>query len=195
MTATPIQTNVAQAVPRQGRRRPRGTPSARTITYGDASPPRRTAGRRSSVTLTDADRLDSAGRLARPAAALASRSLQFPMTMEDGEWRIARAPDALIVPESWFEQRFRQVSLYFFDPTAQILVPEPVFVPRGDQLATTLIEALLRGPGGEPGAGRRAASSRPASTFGALGAGLAPTASPTSRSRATAASRPRRPSS
>ena len=57
------------------------------------------------------------------------------MAIENGEWRIAEAPDALIVPETWFEQRFRQVSLYFFDPSAQILVPEPVFVPRGDQLA------------------------------------------------------------
>ena len=58
-----------------------------------------------------------------------------------------RAPDALIVPDSWFEQRFRQVSLYFFDPSARILVPEPVFVPRGEQLATALTSALLRGPG------------------------------------------------
>ena len=71
------------------------------------------------------------------------------MTTEDGEFRIAAAPDALIVPESWFEQRFRQVSLYFFDPTAEILVPEPVFVPRGEQLATTLIKGLLRGPSPE----------------------------------------------
>ncbi len=69
------------------------------------------------------------------------------MASEDGEWRIARAPNALIVPDSWFEQRFRQVSLYFFDPSAQILVPEPVFVPRGEQLATALTSALLRGPG------------------------------------------------
>jgi hypothetical protein len=76
-----------------------------------------------------------------------SRSLTFPMASEDGEWRIARAPDALIVPDSWFEQRFRQVSLYFFDPSARILVPEPVFVPRGEQLATALTSALLRGPG------------------------------------------------
>ena len=38
-----------------------------------------------------------------------------------GQWRIARAPNALIVPEAWFEQRFRQVSLYYFDPTA----PDP----------------------------------------------------------------------
>ena len=43
----------------------------------------------------------------------------------------------------WFAERFIQVSLYFFDRTGQILVPEPVFVPRGDQLATTLTDRLL----------------------------------------------------
>jgi hypothetical protein len=60
-------------------------------------------------------------------------------------------PDALIVPEPWFAQRFRQVSLYFFDPTARILVPEPVYVPRGRQQATTLTQALLQGPGADMG--------------------------------------------
>ncbi|WP_278259092.1 hypothetical protein [Nocardioides convexus] len=37
------------------------------------------------------------------------------------------------MPATWFQQRYRQVSLYYFDPIAQILVPEPVFVPQGDQ--------------------------------------------------------------
>ena len=41
-----------------------------------------------------------------------------PMAMEDGEYRIADPRDALVVPADWFEERFRQVSLYFFDPTA-----------------------------------------------------------------------------
>ena len=87
------------------------------------------------MTLTGADRLDARGAWQGPLPRRRS-ALEFPMAQEDGEWRIAQAPDALIVPETWFEQRFRQVSLYFFDPTAQILVPEPVFVPRGEQLAT-----------------------------------------------------------
>ena len=58
-----------------------------------------------------------------------------------------RRPRRAVVPETWFGRAFRQVSLYFFDPTAQILVPEPVFVPRGDQLATALIDGLLARPG------------------------------------------------
>ena len=72
--------------------------------------------------------------------------MTFPMVFEEGEWRIDEAPDALIVPETWFEQWFRQVSLYFFDPTATMLVPEPVYVPRGEALATTLTRGLLMGP-------------------------------------------------
>ena len=145
MTATPVQTNVAKRfLTREASAS--WDPQLRTITYADASPPQGAS--RVSVTLHGADVLDAhggwRGRLPR-----ANHVVEFPMTIENGEFRIAAAPDALIVPESWFEQRFRQVSLYFFDPTAQILVPEPVFVPRGEQLATTLIKGLLRGPSPE----------------------------------------------
>ncbi|HET8961250.1 LpqB family beta-propeller domain-containing protein [Nocardioides sp.] len=143
MTATPIQTNAAKAFLTPDAQAA-WEPEAETITYSEASPPR--GGLRVSVRLDGAQHLDGRGSfLGRLPAG--ERSLTFPMASEDGEWRIARAPDALIVPDSWFEQRFRQVSLYFFDPSARILVPEPVFVPRGEQLATALTSALLRGPG------------------------------------------------
>jgi hypothetical protein len=143
MTATPIQTNSAkQFLTRDAQAA--WTPENETITYSEASPPR--GGLRVSVDLGGARHLDGRGSYLGPLPA-DERSLTFPMASEDGEWRIARAPDALIVPESWFDQRFRQVSLYFFDPSARILVPEPVFVPRGEQLATALTSALLRGPG------------------------------------------------
>ncbi|WP_164519630.1 LpqB family beta-propeller domain-containing protein [Nocardioides ferulae] len=142
MTATPIQANVARqylAADAQAS----WDPELGTITYDDASPPR--GSRTVSVRLTGGNALDAVGAwegpLSRPGSVL-----RFPMTVEKGEWRITRAPDALIVPEGWFEQRYRQVSLYYFDPSARVLVPEPVFVPRGDQLATALIRGLLRGP-------------------------------------------------
>lgn len=143
MTATPIQTNAAKQFLTTDAQAA-WQPESETITYAEASPPR--GGLRVSVTLDGARHLDGRGTyLGRLPAG--ERSLTFPMASEDGEWRIDRAPDALIVPDSWFEQRFRQVSLYFFDPSARILVPEPVFVPRGEQLATALTSALLRGPG------------------------------------------------
>ncbi|WP_127480770.1 LpqB family beta-propeller domain-containing protein [Nocardioides pantholopis] len=74
------------------------------------------------------------------------RRLSFDLAVENGEWRISSAPDAMIVSEQFFEQRFRRAALYFFDPTAQILVPEPVYVPSGGQLATSLVNGLLVGP-------------------------------------------------
>jgi hypothetical protein len=144
MTATPIQANTARQFLSKDAQAS-WNPELETITYADASPPR--GGSRVSVTLTGADRLDARGAWRGQLPGGGDGVLQFPMVMEGEEWRIAEAPNALVVPESWFEQRFRQVSLYFFDPTAEILVPEPVFVPRGDQLATTLIKGLLRGPG------------------------------------------------
>ena len=144
MTATPIQTNVAKQFLAKDAQAS-WNPERRTITYSDASPPRAGPGSSVAVTLSGAHQLDSRGAWRGPLPR-SEQVLRFPMTKENGEERIAVAPNALIVPETWFEQRFREVSLYFFDPTAQILVPEPVFVPLGDQLPTALVEGLLRGP-------------------------------------------------
>jgi len=148
MTATPIQTTVA----REFLTKELSTswdPQRRLITYADALPPRLRGAEEVTVRLTSADELDSRlawqGRLPK-----GQRRLDFPVTMENGEFRIAQAPNALIVPETWFEQRFHEVSLYFFDPSGQILVPEPVFVPSGEQLTTALVKGLLRGPAEEP---------------------------------------------
>src|SRR3546814_19033117 len=68
------------------------------------------------------------------------------MTTECGEVRIGALPDATIVSDEFFASRYQQVSLYFFDPTGEILVPEPAFVPRGGQLAIALVRGLLQGP-------------------------------------------------
>lgn len=144
MTAYPIQTSVArQFLAREAQ--PSWDPDQSTITYADLTTPR-AEGAEVVVTLNDPEALDGRGGWQGPLPASRSR-LTFRMLIEKGEYRIAEAPDALIVPASWFAQRFRQVSLYFFDSTAQILVPEPVFVPRGEQLATSLIDGLLVGPG------------------------------------------------
>lgn len=120
-------------------------PQESTITYSSPPSPRED-GQDVVITLPGANHLDNRGAW-QGAVPARQRIVEFPMVYEDGEWRIDAAPNALMVPESWFADRFRQVSLYFFDPTASILTPEPIFVPRGDQLATTLTESLLMGPG------------------------------------------------
>lgn len=63
-----------------------------------------------------------------------------------GQWRIDSPPDGLLVSEYLFDKFYRSYNLYFFDPGYQTLVPDPIYVLRNDQAATSLMQALLRGP-------------------------------------------------
>ena len=116
-------------------------PGQAMITFADSLSPE-VAGNEATVQLSGAERLDASGAWLG-AVPESERELHFDLTLEDGEYRITNPRDALVVRADWFAERFIQVSLYFFDRTGQILVPEPVFVPRGDQLATTLTNRLL----------------------------------------------------
>lgn len=123
-------------------------PSRRTILYSGALVP---VGQGPvTLDLPGAQWLDAGGRW-QGALPRDRRRVELPMAFEDGEWRISEVPDAMIVHQAWFQERFVQRSLYFFDPSAEILVPEPVFVPRGSQHSTALVRGLLQGP--PPGSG------------------------------------------
>ena len=101
-----------------------------------------------SVTMSFGDTVDLNGRGEWLGNLHGNRGVEYRLTVvnQQGEWRISNPPDALIVPRSHFETRFQQYYLYFFDKAAQILVPEPVYLPRGEQAPTLLIEGLLKGP-------------------------------------------------
>lgn len=115
-----------------------------TIIYSELTAPREDGGT-VRIGVRDAALLDESGGWESTLPPDRGR-LRFQLTIEDGEFRIIDPPDALVVRSSWFQQRYRQASLYFFDPTAQVLVPEPVFVPVGRTFATSLVAALLAGP-------------------------------------------------
>jgi hypothetical protein len=118
---------------------------SRIVTYAAASPAE--GSNQVRVELDGANQIDGRGSWLGSLPP-SRQELTFAMTREEGEWRIGDAPDALVVPESWFGQAYRRVSLFYPDLTGSILVPEPVYVPRGDQLTTSLVEALLQGPVG-----------------------------------------------
>ena len=120
-------------------------PEAATIIYADKLPPSDEV-TRITIPLVGADRIGRSGDWEGSLSPF-EEDLRLNLTIEDGEYRITNPPDALIVPLPWFNQRFRPTSLFFFDPTGRILVPEPVYLPRGEQLATSLIAGLLAGPG------------------------------------------------
>jgi hypothetical protein len=142
MTATPVSTVVARQF-LSSSEATRWSPEDGIMTYDTARTPQGFGS--VNVTLFGVNELDARGRWLGPTDP-DEVTLTFRMAPENGQWRIARVPDALIVDEAWFETSYQSANLYFFDPSAKVLVPEPVFLPRGDQLPTSLVRGLLQGP-------------------------------------------------
>lgn len=137
MTQTPVRTSVArQFLSREAAEA--WLPEQQIITYSELGDV--TAGTSAQVSLTDVNLYDARGAWQRTRA---GTTLSIGLVKEDGEWRIDEVPDALVVPESWFDDWYERASLYYFDPTTEVLVPEPVFVPRGEQFASSLVRGLL----------------------------------------------------
>ncbi|MEO5664299.1 MAG: GerMN domain-containing protein [Nocardioides sp.] len=144
MKATPSRTSVASQFLTPGARQ-RWAPDEKIVTYAAFDDP--VGDQLVTVPLLGIEEYDTRGAWQQ---SLEAAVVDFDLTLQDGQWRIDGLPDALIVPATWFETFFRRMSLYFFDPTAQILVPEPVFVPLGDGLASSLVGGLLDDPTSDP---------------------------------------------
>lgn len=142
MKATPVRTSVAAGFLSESAQRS-WRPEDATLTYADHGPP--TGSGEIELQFVGAQSYDTRGRWRR-ALEPEEATLSFPMTLEGEEWRIDAAPNALVVPQAWFEEWFERASLHFLDPTQSLLVPEPVVVPSGDQMATALVRGLLAGP-------------------------------------------------
>jgi hypothetical protein len=145
MQATPIRDDVAReflTTQSQATWKPDAT-----IVYDDISLPQPSpqSGELVDVNLTGADEIDDRGSW----QGATDNELRFAVEKVGDDYRIALPSDTLIVPRSWYTQRFRQVSLYFFDPTSKVLVPDPVFVPRGVDLSSILVRRLIAGPSPE----------------------------------------------
>lgn len=73
--------------------------------------------------------------------------VDFGMVKDDnGEWRISTPPDGLLLSQYYFNQFYRSLNLYFLEPGHGAVVPDPIYLPSGNQTATALLQALLRGP-------------------------------------------------
>lgn len=87
--------------------------------------------------------LDSQGRYTRRGAATAQ---DYTLEKVQGQWRIKNPQAGLLVDRKFFADYYRTFDLYFFDQPGKRLVPDPVHLVVGDQLATTLVTSLLAGP-------------------------------------------------
>ena len=157
LQATPVRTQVATEF-LTAEAASAWRPDRRTIVYSG----QRVVARRPDVVvhLDGTFELDRTGRWAGTGVSVAGRdraagagevadsALQFGFAKEDGEWRIADLPDAMIIPEAHFEARYREYFIPFFDATGSVLVPEQVYIPWGVTAPTLLVDALLAGPTG-----------------------------------------------
>ncbi|OII13288.1 GerMN domain-containing protein [Curtobacterium sp. MCBA15_008] len=105
----------------------------------------RVGDRELSYTLTASATVDAAGQYTQ-AVRPTSTTLTFQFTREDGEWRIAYAPDGIILSPVNFDSVFQQHALYFFDPTHEFLVPDERWFLARSSTSTRIASALLAGP-------------------------------------------------
>lgn len=72
------------------------------------------------------------------------------LTKVKGQWRIDNPPNGFLIDRKFFDDYYRQFSLYFFDRPGKRLVADPIYLPIGEQLATSMMTSLLRGPRESP---------------------------------------------
>lgn len=71
----------------------------------------------------------------------------FDVAQVNGQWRISRAPDDLILSLSDIDRAYRTYDVYFFNPDYSMLVPDARTIPVSDSgVATTLVRRLIAGP-------------------------------------------------
>lgn len=144
MTATPLNTFVARQF-LTSESSSSWVPEGGTLVYGShrlISLP----GGQVGLQLRDVVELDGRGTWLGDPTRGAGRNYTLRLVKEGKEWRISHPPNRLIIPQSHFETQYQQYFLYFFDKSAQVLVPEPVYEPRGLQAPTLLVAGLLKGP-------------------------------------------------
>ncbi|MCT9621616.1 MULTISPECIES: LpqB family beta-propeller domain-containing protein [unclassified Curtobacterium] len=118
----------------------------RSVTIQPGNPAIERVGERElTYTLTASASVDADGEYTQ-AVRPTSSTLTFQFTREDGEWRIAYAPDGIILSPVNFESVFQQHALYFYDPTYKFLVPDERWFLARSSTSTRIASALLAGP-------------------------------------------------
>lgn len=69
----------------------------------------------------------------------------FVLELTEGQWRIAEAPDGVVIDESRFARVYDDYALQYFDQTWERLVPDVRWFPRRATVATTIAQSLIGG--------------------------------------------------
>lgn len=144
MKATPLNTYVAREYLTAGSSRS-WVPERGTVIYGGQQV-LSASGHAVTLRLRHVVELDDRGTWRGDPTSGRGHDYRLHLVKENGQWRIDHPPNRLIIPRTHFDSQYQQYLLYFFDTSAQQLVAEPVYVPRGRQAPTVLVADLLKGP-------------------------------------------------
>ncbi|MFF1878039.1 GerMN domain-containing protein [Leifsonia sp. NPDC058230] len=90
--------------------------------------------------------VDSGGAY-HPVATKAPVTLGYQLRKEAGEWRIAAAPNGVVIDDPTFRAVYSQQTIYFFSPDFHYMVPDARWFPaRVASAATRATKAVLTGP-------------------------------------------------
>jgi hypothetical protein len=87
--------------------------------------------------------LSNAGQYSTLSHSQGTTEEKFVLVNQDNQWRISSLPNQVLLSQSDFEHVYQPRNIYFFDPTQQTLVPDPVYVPE-EATPTDLVEQLVR---------------------------------------------------
>lgn len=85
-------------------------------------------------------------RIYREAGDNTNSSMKFSLRQVNGQWRISKAPDGLLLSATNFATLFQSYALYYYTPDYKNLVPDVRWFIRSPSTATEVIAELLRGP-------------------------------------------------
>ncbi|GAB3804557.1 MtrAB system accessory lipoprotein LpqB [Humibacter antri] len=98
------------------------------------------------LTLTPVAFVDSDGTYSRAESSTGIQQ-QYTFVKSDGQWRISKAPNGVIIDSSRFPSVFAPHALYFFSPDLTYLVPDERWFPNSPaSLQTRVVKELVQGP-------------------------------------------------
>jgi hypothetical protein len=96
------------------------------------------------LTVTPVASVDENGTYSVSPAGGAPLPVSFSLARQrDGQWRITKAPNGIILDESAFASVFHPYSLMYYDPTWTYLVPDVRWFP-ATNAASRIVQALIR---------------------------------------------------
>lgn len=122
-------------------------PDKRTLVYTDTFSVEPTADKGSyTLGFEVISTVDGTGVLT-PAEQGSTERVSIELVQVEGQWRISKAPDGLVLSEATFQTLFSPVSLYFYDPTFTYGVPDVRWLAgRSTRTSTSIVQAMLNGP-------------------------------------------------